>query len=138
MARLAGEKNLERLLAGMRPSLSPEPYGYAVASGDAAGLTPFATVREDEGLTVIAPSDALAAAGLDPGAPFARITLTVHSDLAAVGLTAAVATALAQAGLPANVVAGHFHDHIFVPWQARVAALEALKALAALSAGARA
>ena len=43
------------------------------------------------------------------------ITLRVHSSLSAVGLTAAVSTALSAAGVPCNVVAAFFHDHLFVP-----------------------
>ena len=39
----------------------------------------------------------------------------MHSALEAVGLTAAVATALAAAGIPANVLAGYSHDHLLVP-----------------------
>ncbi len=42
------------------------------------------------------------------------ITLTVHSSLEAVGLTAAFANALADKNISCNVVAGYFHDHIFV------------------------
>ncbi len=61
--------------------------------------------------------------------PWARISLTLHSDLAAVGLTAAFAAALAAAGISANVVAGFYHDHIFVPWERRGDAMEALHAL---------
>ena len=51
-----------------------------------------------------------------PDAPvFRRITLGVTSSLQAVGLTAAVAGALAAAGIAANVVAAFHHDHVFVP-----------------------
>lgn len=39
----------------------------------------------------------------------------MHSDRHAVGLTAAFATALGQAGISCNAVAGAYHDHIFVP-----------------------
>ena len=56
-----------------------------------------------------------------------QITLHVTSALDGVGLTAAVATALSELGIPANVVAGHFHDHVFVPEDQAVAALAALK-----------
>ena len=59
--------------------------------------------------------DALAQAGLSPEGPMARITLTIHSALEAVGLTAAVSTALADHGISANMVAGFHHDHIFLP-----------------------
>ena len=119
--------DLQLLLSHMAPVLHPTPYGYAVT--DTAVLGSFATVAEDEGRTVIAPQDALALAGVDPGRPWARISLTIHSDLAAVGLTAAFARALADHGISANVVAGFHHDHIFVPWACRDKALTALQEL---------
>lgn len=53
------------------------------------------------------------------------------SDLAAIGLTAAVATALAGAALPCNAVAGHHHDHLFVPSDRADDALRILRELQA-------
>jgi hypothetical protein len=126
---MTGERDLARLLAGMAPALYPEPYGFALAAAVPTGLHPFAAIAEDEGVTLVAPAARLAEAGIDPGAPFARMTLTVHSDLQAVGLTAAFATALADGGFSANVIAGFHHDHIFVPWDRRDAAMAALRAL---------
>jgi hypothetical protein len=41
--------------------------------------------------------------------------LGVESDLAAVGLLAAVTGALAAAGISGNVVSAIHHDHLFVP-----------------------
>ena len=64
-----------------------------------------------------------------PGQGWARITLGVQSSLAAVGLTARVATILAERGIAANVIAGYHHDHVFVPWDRRDEALQALRAL---------
>ena len=60
----------------------------------------------------------------------AWITLTVNSALDAVGLTAAVATALTNDGIACNVVAGFHHDHLFVPTESAQAAMAALEALA--------
>jgi uncharacterized protein len=108
--------------------LAAVPYGFAVWAGGALPFSPFATVAEDEGLTVIAPLAAMQNAGLQSD-PWAKISLTVHSDLAAVGLTAAFAQALAGVGVSANVIAGFHHDHIFVQWAQRHVALAALIAL---------
>ena len=65
-------------------------------------------------------------AGLEYDFVAAMITLGVGSRLHAVGLTAAVSSALADAGISCNVVAGHFHDHLFVPVERAEEALELL------------
>jgi hypothetical protein len=57
---------------------------------------------------------------------WARITLRVHSSLHAVGLTAAVSSILATNGISANMVAGYFHDHLFVPIEQAIRALALL------------
>lgn len=124
---MAGERNLAKLLASMAPALHAQPYGFAHCTTLPA-LTPFATVAEDEGLTVVAPLADLRAVGL-AAEPFARISLSVHSALEAVGLTAAIATALAGASISANVIAGYYHDHIFVAWDDRELAMQVLQGL---------
>lgn len=132
--RERGVTALAELLASMRPELDPEPWVFATA---ATALPDAAvTVVEREGVTSVVRERRLEAArALAPevrlSAPFARITLTVHSDLEAVGLTAAIASALADQGIPANVVAGYFHDHVYVPWSRASDALTALRALSA-------
>jgi len=126
---MAAETDLQRLLRGMAPELRGRDWGYANSHTLPHGLTPFATVAEDEGLTVIAPMGDLIRAGLTPEGPMARITLTIHSALEAVGLTAAVSSALAAHGISANIVAGFHHDHIFLPAQDADHALRVLRAL---------
>jgi hypothetical protein len=72
----------------------------------------------------------LAGADLTPVFPCRRTTLTIHSSLEAVGLTAVFAGALARAGIGCNVVAGYTHDHLFVPADRADDAVAALRALA--------
>lgn len=127
---MTGETDLAKLLKGMAPELRGLDWGYAVADAVPASVTAFATVREDEELTLIAPMAQLAAAGLAAQGPLARITLTIHSALEAVGLTAAVSGALAGEGISANMVAGFHHDHIFLPAGDADRAMAALRRLA--------
>lgn len=121
------ESDLATLLRTMEPVLFPRPYGY-VLSDEAASFPVFATVAEAEGRTVVAELADLEAAG-HRSAPWARISLTVQSDLAAVGLTAAFAGALGRQRISCNVIAGFHHDHLFVPWDRRFDAMAALEAL---------
>ncbi|MGY1683692.1 ACT domain-containing protein [Geodermatophilus sp. SYSU D01176] len=122
-------QELTRLLAGLRPELTPEPYVYALGPAP-AGTLAFATVAEDEGVTLVLTRDEADAAALPARWTAARITLRVPSELSAVGLTAAVSARLAAAGISCNVVAGLSHDHLFVPWDRRDEALAELQQLA--------
>jgi hypothetical protein len=49
--------------------------------------------------------------------------------LDAVGLTAAFSSKLAEHGISANVIAGYFHDHIFVQKEHAEKAIAALNEL---------
>jgi hypothetical protein len=127
--------DLATLLATMRPELNPGVWVWCTRPPGATAVDAVVTVREAEGTTaVIAESDALAR-GWPIAFRSAWITLRVHSDLAAVGLTAAFARALSDAGISCNVVAGVHHDHLFVPIARADDALAALTALQARSAG---
>lgn len=123
--------DLPTLLRSLRPVLNAGVYAFASVPPDAdpSGLAPLATFREAEGLTVIVDADDADRAGLDVAFRAAWITLTVHSDLAAVGLTAAVAGALAEIGVSCNVLAAVHHDHLFVPVADADRALACLTAL---------
>ena len=112
-----GETDLGRLLAGIEPVLQNGTWLYCTLAGDSvpAGFAPLATFREAEGLTLVLRQEEAERHGLEGTFPCAWITLTVHSDLAAVGFLAAVATALARQGIPCNAISAYHHDHLFVP-----------------------
>ncbi|CAM5545122.1 ACT domain-containing protein [Streptomyces abikoensis] len=128
---MAGELDLAKLLSGMRPVLNAGRYVYATVEGEPPpGISPVVTVREPEGLTLVVRQEDADAAGLSYDYVAGWITLQIHSALEAVGLTAAVSQALAQAGLSCNVVAGFHHDHLFVPYERAEEAVRLLEALA--------
>jgi hypothetical protein len=124
-------RDLDTLIASMQPELQPGVYVFASLPHDAltSGAGIVATLREREGLTVVMEESAAQAAGIAPLFRAAWITLTVHSDLNAVGLTAAFARALGEAGISCNVIAAAWHDHIFVPVDDAARAMDALSAL---------
>ncbi len=133
----APTRDLATLLRDGAPVLHDEAYAFATAPDgvDLRGVGAFAIVAEAEGTTVVLPEANARAAGFVVAFVAARITWSVVSDLAAVGLTAAVATALAEAGIACNVVAGVRHDHFFVPFERGPDALARLRKLAVSVAG---
>lgn len=130
---MSGIEDLSTLLRSMDPVRVPGEFVF-VSSEVPLDVPTFATVREPEGLTSVVRRSDVAGAGSDHDFVAAWITLRVHSDLAAVGLTAAVSTALASAGISCNVLAGRFHDHLLVPVDRVDDAMAVLRDLAATSA----
>ncbi len=126
---MSGIVNLNDLLQSMAPQLKPGEFVFCkVEAFDAShlALNPLGMFKEQEATTLILDRHQAEQAKLDFEGVFKQVTLTVHSSLEAVGLTAAIATKLASYQISANVVAGYYHDHIFVPVSDAERALEAL------------
>ena len=123
--------DLSELLRTLRPVLNDGAFVFASLPHDAdiEALAPVATFRESEGLSVVVEEERARRAGLRVLFRAAWITLTVYSDLQAVGLTAAVAAALTRANISCNMIAAACHDHLFVPVESAGAAIEVLMAL---------
>ena len=132
-----GESDLLTLIAQMSPSLDGQVWAFVSVgevSSEYVAEHALATFRETEGTTLIVPWER--AEEFDVcSEPMARITLSIHSSLEAVGLTAAVSQALASEAISANVVAGFYHDHIFVPQTSGERAVACLTLLSAAAEG---
>ena len=130
---MTGETSLQRLLSSLAPAIMPGEFVFCslpdAACVDYAQLSPLASFLESEGLTLVLPRESADRTGVAYESVFRCITLTIHSSLDAVGLTAAVAGRLAERGISANVIAAYYHDHIFVPSEQASAALTALEEL---------
>ena len=126
----AGESDLTLLLASMSPELHDGSYVFVVDEGHGGRDEAVVVVVEAEGTTLVLRRERADELGLTYGFVASWITLRVHSALDAVGLTAAFAAALTDDGVSANVVAGYFHDHLFVPEDRRDDAMRALRRLA--------
>lgn len=127
---MTGEKNLEKLLKSMSPELINGEFVFCTFQnaryGEYSDLEPIASINEFEGLTLIIPKFKADEKNIKYESVFKGITLSVHSSLDAVGLTAAFINKLAEYGLSANVVAGYYHDHIFIQSELAERAMEAL------------
>ncbi len=115
----------------MDPVLNPGVFVFASVKAGVRIEPEFilASIRETEGLSVVMNENDARDRNLEPLFRCAWITLSVNSDLHAVGLTAAFAAALANAGVSCNVIAGAHHDHIFVPAPMADRAMRELRSL---------
>ena len=116
---MAGITEIDILLKNMNPVLCEKDYVFCVLEGKIDSkileLNPVGIFQEEEGVTVILEKGTALKNSLPFESVLKKITLLVHSSLEAVGLTAAFSKALGDHNISANVVAGYYHDHIFVP-----------------------
>lgn len=126
---MAGETDLDAMLASL--DVARRPGTFTVVTGDwpALGAVAHAVIDEDEGRTHVVPVADARAAGAPVDFEAVWLTLTVHSALEAVGLTAAFSTALGDAGISCNVLAAYHHDHLLVPAERADEAVEVLRSL---------
>jgi hypothetical protein len=122
--------DLAAQLAHLSPRLNVGEFVFITIKERLPGnVRPLAYFHEWEGESVVLRMEQAETIGLKYGATYAWITLDVHSALESVGLTAAVTSTLAKAGIPCNVIAAFHHDHLFVPFADRETALKCLKEL---------
>ncbi|MBO9124314.1 MULTISPECIES: ACT domain-containing protein [unclassified Rhizobium] len=130
-------RDTKAMLRGMTPSLDAKDYVFCTTEDEqlAVQAAPLSLgwFREAEGVSLILLAGDAQRLGFDTALIMRRITLTVFSSLEGVGLTAAVATALANHNISCNMVAAYHHDHVFVP---TANAEEAMRVLLELQAAA--
>ena len=116
MGKVIGEMNLESLIRNMEPVLNKGVYVFASVANieSIPRAMTICEVKEKEGVTVVVSKKHAEQLGLPIDFIASWITLNIHSSLEAVGLTAAFATALGNNNISCNVIAGYYHDHIFV------------------------
>lgn len=112
----------------MEPVLNEGEYVFTTVK-DISKIPRTMTIcemREVEGITIVLSKENAIRLGLAFEFVAAWITLNVHSALEAIGLTAAFAKALGDANISCNVIAGYYHDHIFVDTKDAAKAMDVL------------
>jgi uncharacterized protein len=128
-----GEQDLLKLCASLKPIVAPAVYVYCSFPDFVlpVGVSALCTIRESEGLTAILDRADARRLRLEYVYDARLITLSVHSSLNAVGFIKVISSKLADAGIPCNVIAGYYHDHILVPVDRADEAMDRLREIAA-------
>lgn len=125
---MSGEKELQKLLQNMKPELNQGEFVFCKM--EELGTVNLEEIemlfREKEAVTLILKKETADKLKLEYSIIMSWITLTVHSFLEAVGLTAAFSKALSEKGISCNVVAAFYHDHIFIAKKDAGKAMEVL------------
>lgn len=130
---ITGETNLKTLLQSMKPELNEDEYVFCCLAKETQ-IVPtdvIGSFKEKEGTTIILSKQKADELGLNYSFVSSWITLNVHSSLEAVGLTAAFSKALTDQDISCNVIAGFYHDHVFVAVKDKERAINALIRLSA-------
>ncbi len=128
---MADQTTLSEVLKALTVSCDDVTYGFVSVENTEFKFEEgmLGTFQEKEGVTIVATNEYLAKNGLQPEALFAKVTVEIETSLQMVGLTAMLATKLAENNISANVIAGYFHDYIFVQYEMRQKALDVLNSL---------
>ncbi|MCK5794797.1 MAG: ACT domain-containing protein [Anaerolineales bacterium] len=125
----SGETDLDNLIKNIQPILEDEELVFCSLS-PARAEEYFVLCQgyylEREGITVIIGKHLADLNDLAYDLVFKRITLNVHSSLAAVGFISRITEVLAAQGFSVNVVSAYYHDHLYIQSDLAQAALETL------------
>ena len=124
-----GETDLAEMLATL--DVERRPGVFTFVSVEVPTPTQLenahAMVVEESSTTLVLSVAAARRDGFPVVVEMAWLSLTVHSSLEAVGLTAAFSALLGNAGISCNVLAGYHHDHVLVPVERVADAIAALR-----------
>jgi uncharacterized protein len=142
-----GELSLSTLLKSLTVVQHPSTYVFATILTSSQLPVPLSDVllvfqepctsslsssisnTASEMTTLILTQDLAIKYSIDYTFPSTMLTCNVHSSLDAVGFMAEMGRVLTAEGIGCNVIAGYFHDHLFVPIERAADAVSVLEGL---------
>lgn len=128
---MKAKTNLRDIIKNMSPYLNQGEYVFLTTHTDLGFEIEdvICQFREEEGITLIINKIKADELNLNYDFVASWITLKVHSSLNAVGLTSVIATELTKYNISCNIVAGYYHDHLFVNTDDKEKAIKILEKL---------
>lgn len=116
---MAGIKDLTEIFKHLQIDINEVNAVYVTVptdfDQDLLNFEPICMFKENEGTTLIIPESQASRIDFEKSKPMAWLTVKAHTDLESIGFTAALSAALWSVEIICNVIAGYYHDHLFVP-----------------------
>lgn len=132
---MVGINNLNILLKNMKPELNKKEFVFVTVSSDKfndliqESIDPKLIFEEKEGITLILEKTKAKKHKLKFESSWAMITLTINSDLQAIGFLATITNKLAENKISVNAISAYYHDHLYVPYNKKDLTMKLLKEL---------
>ena len=130
---MVGINNLNILLKNMKPELNKKEFVFVTVSSDKfndliqESIDPKLIFEEKEGITLILEKTKAKKHKLKFESSWAMITLTINSDLQAIGFLATITNKLAENKISVNAISAYYHDHLYVPYNKKDLTMKLLK-----------